>query len=211
LKEKEGRLKVKQQTLHTFEFLLSEEEEEKLLSYLTKNEPLLKGHLILLQGEIEKFPQVEEFLKERDFCFFQKEGCNLMERKRDVHQLPNISVEEALQVAEEDNDIKITEKREREIVEKPIRSGTYIETEKDLTVLSQMNSGSEIELSGNLEIFGTVNGRIICNGVYMLLRDIGENGSVIFNGIILDKDKFKSKKAKIVRLSKDMRLVVEEL
>ncbi len=211
---------MKQQTLQSFEFLLDDGDEEKFISYFTQNEPLLSGHLIILSGV--KYEKVEEFLSERGFCYLQKGNCKLNERKRDVRQLPKISIEEALEKLEDgkepeiekepENKVKLTKKRSREIIEKPVRSGTFIQTKNDLTVLSQINDGSEIEISGNLEVFGTINGKIICNGVYMLLRDIGAIGNVIFNGIILDKEKFKTKRAKIVRLnSSNMKLIIEEL
>jgi hypothetical protein len=45
----------------------------------------------------------------------------------------------------------------------------------------------------------------------MLVRDIGETGYIIFNGIILEKEKFKTKKAKLVKLDINSRLIVEEL
>ena len=45
----------------------------------------------------------------------------------------------------------------------------------------------------------------------MLIRDIGENGYIIFNGIILERDRFKKRNAKLIKLDKNNRLIVEEL
>ena len=75
----------------------------------------------------------------------------------------------------------------------------------------QINDGAEVETSGNLEIFGTVNGKVICNGSYMIIRDIGESGTVIFNGVILEKKRFQTKQAKLLKLDFNRKLIVEEL
>jgi septum formation inhibitor MinC len=198
-------LKVKQHNLQSFEFHLTEEDEEKFFSFFEKNEAILKGHTIILNSENE-FEKIENYLTEKDFCFFKRGNCEILERKREVHQVLDFSSEE-----EKKQTNSLAQQKKREIVEKPIRAGSSIQTENDLTVLSQMNGGSEIDTSGNLEMFGSINGKIVCSGSYMLLRDIGETGSVIFNGVILDREKFKSKKAKIIKLDKEMKLIIEEL
>ena len=207
-------MKVKQQTLQSFEFILSEEDDEKFFSYLDKNEPLLKGNVLMFSGKTIS-ENIKEVLKEKSICFFHK-NCELIMKKKGVIKLPNISVEDALETIKRgEEEVKVKEKKRgeniREVIEKPIRSGTFIKTKNDLIILSQINSGSEIEVAGNIELFGTVNGRIVCGGTYMLIRDIGENGYIIFNGIILEKDRFKSRKAKLLKLDKSNKLIVEEL
>jgi septum formation inhibitor MinC len=205
-------LKVRQHTLHSFEFMLEKGNEDKFFAFFDKNETILQGHTIILNGNGD-FQKIEDYLNEKNFCFFERKNCEILERKRDVLNMLDLSIDkkEEKEEIEQKEQSHLVSKKKREIVEKPIRSGTAIETKSDLTVLSQMNSGSEIELSGNLEIFGTINGRVICTGSYMLLRDIGETGNVIFNGVILDREKFKTKKAKIIKLDKEMKLLIEEL
>ena len=206
-------MKVKQKTLQSFEFILLNEDEEKFFSYINLNEPLLKGNLLILSGD-NISDNIQTFLKDKNICYIKK-GCELQTKTKVVKQLPNISLQEAmesLQRSEELEKVKNSKDENiREVIKKPIRSGTFIKTSNDLIILSQINSGSEIEVSGNIEIFGSINGRIICNGSYMLVRDIGENGNIIFNGIILEKDKFKDKKAKFIKLNENSRLIVEEL
>jgi septum site-determining protein MinC len=209
-------VKVKQHTLQSFEFILSNGDEDRLFSYINQNEPLLKGHAIIISKDdnFEISETITSFLKEKELCYFFKE-CNLSTRKKSVVTLPNMSIEEAFETIKKSEDIEEekTSSKEtiREVIEKPIRSGTYINSKNDLTVLSQINAGSEVEVEGNLEVFGSVNGRVICRGIYMLLRDIGETGLVIFNGIILDKERFKSRKAKLLKLNGEKRLLIEEL
>jgi septum site-determining protein MinC len=207
-------LKVKQQTLQSFEFVLNDGDSEKFISYMKQNSPLLKGNVVILNGEGE-LRDIEEYLTENNFCFFRK-SCELSTRKKSVVSLPNMSIEEALEtIKQSEDELSQTEhtnrERTREVIEKPIRSGSYIKTDNDLTILSQINGGSEIDVSGNLEIFGTINGKVECGGAYMLLRDIGDNGVVIFNGVILEREKFKSRRAKLLKLNSEKRLIVEEL
>jgi hypothetical protein len=59
-------------------------------------------------------------------------------------------------------------------------------------------------------VFGLLDGKITCNGDYMLLRRIGQSGTVIFNNIIMDKNKFQTDKTKIVKLV-NKQLSIEEL
>jgi len=207
-------LKVKQQTLQSFEFILDNGDKESFFSYIKQNEPLLKGYTIIINGKGD-ISEIKEFLEERNFCFFIRD-CELTTRKKSVIPLSNLSVEDALKTIKKneeksDNKNRNNRSRIREVIEKPVRSGSSIQTSNDVTILSQVNSGSEINVSGNLEIFGTINGRIECGGSYMLLRDIGENGLVIFNGVILEKERFKSKKAKLLKLDNDKKLIIEEL
>lgn len=206
-------MKVKQQTVNTFEFLLSGEDEEVFFKYVNQNEPLLKGHILILNSKNISI-KMKEFLVEKNICFIEK-NCELTVRKKSVIQLPNISIENALEKMKEFDEVEEEphQKRKhniRELIEKPIRSGTSISTKNDLAILSQINNGSEVDVDGNLEMFGTINGKVICNGTYMLIRDIGETGYVIFNGVILEKDKFRTRKAKLIKLNNN-KLIIEEL
>ncbi len=208
-------MKVKQHTLQSFEFLVISGDEEKIIAYLTQNEPLILGNTVILSTEDETLDfnkKIIPFLIEKKFCYLIK-NCNFSPRKRSVLTL-NKSIDEVLEnFKNSDDESNFTNKNERirVIVEKPIRSGSYIATKNDLTILNQVNGGAEIESEGNIEIFGTISGKIICNGTYMLIRDINDKGLVIFNGIILDKEKFKNKKAKLIKLNSDKRLFIEEL
>ena len=208
-------MKVKQQTLQSFEFILSETDDDKFFSYMKQNEPLLKDHLLMFSGKSIS-PRILDFLKEKSICYIHR-TCELTTKKKSVITLPIISIDEALKTIKKSENVEhrvLINKRDeniRELINKPIRSGTVIKTTNDLIVLSQINSGSELEVSGNMELFGTINGKVICQGQYMLIRDIGEYGYVIFNGIILEKEKFKSKKAKLLKLDKESKLVIDEL
>lgn len=210
-------MKVKQHTLLSFEFKLDSEDKESLSSYLDKNRDLLKNHLLVFN---EKLPEnIEEMLKEKSICYLNRENCSLNMRKKRV--LPfEVDIDSLIEENREKSESEETPSQTfgsmltsefRGAIHRPIRSGELIETDKDIVVLSRMNSGSEIRSSGNVEIFGVVDGRVECNGSYMILSRIGDKGSVIFNGIILDKALFRTKQPKIVKLSVDGKVKIEEL
>jgi aspartate 1-decarboxylase len=209
-------MKVRQITIQGWKFEYSSNQDEgKFIKYLTRNEPLIKGGLVIINSP-ERLPIVEDFLYSRGFCFLYEGSCHINFRKKDTKKiLPNISekdIEQIRKAEEEERKYKDKKRyRMKEVIDKPIRSGSHIVTENDLTILSNINDGAELEVYGNLELFGTVNGKVECEGSYMLIRDIGENGYIIFNGVILDKEKFKDKSAKLVKLDQNNRLVVEKL
>lgn len=197
-------MKVKQHTLQIFEFILDKEETEKFFNYFQKNEPILQHYTIVLSGDID-FSDIEGFLNERNICYLiNTKKCNFNSRNKVEISLDE--VEDTIPEEKEKKNIKI-----REVYEKPIRSGVAIQSDRDIAIFSQINDGAEVETSGNLEIFGTVNGKVICNGSYMIIRDIGESGTVIFNGVILEKKRFQTKQAKLLKLDFNRKLIVEEL
>ncbi len=212
-------MKVKQHTLQSFEFIIASGDEDKFIAYILKNTPVILGNTVILttdDSNLDLSIKIIPFLQEQGYCYFIK-NCNFSPRKRTVLTVDNLSVDEVMENIKKneelDNESRLLNSRERtrEIFEKPIRSGSFISTKHDLTILSQINGGSEIESEGNIEVFGSIGGRIVCNGSYMLIRDIIDKGLVIFNGIILDKEKFKNKKAKFVKLNSEKRLLIEEL
>jgi len=241
-------VKVKQHTLQSFEFIVSLEDEDKLISYLSQNQPLILGNTVVLTTDdpnLDFKKKIIPFLKENNYCYFVKK-CHFASRKRNVLTVDNLLTKEILDNFkinngdEIDSSSNINKKTEpdikndhdeklenehkpeqdnkngnklkiRELIEKPVRSGSLIFTKNDLTIISQVNGGAEVESEGNIEVFGSISGRVICRGTYMMMRDIGEKGQVIFNGIILDKEKFKNKKIKLLKLNSDKRLLIEEL
>jgi len=195
---------ARQHTLQIFEFILGQDEKEKFFNYFKRNEPILKNFTIVLSGDMD-FSDIEEFLNEREVCYLiNSKECDFNSRNRVEISLDE--VEDIIPEEREKKNIKV-----REVYEKPIRSGVAIQSDRDIAIFSQINDGAEVETSGNLEIFGTVNGKVICNGSYMIIRDIGESGTVIFNGVILEKKKFQTKQAKLLKLDFNRKLIVEEL
>ena len=209
-------MKIKQHTLQSFEFTITKSEdqeainksEEQFFKFFEKNEPLLTGHILIFDFITEK---IESFLSEKKICFIDKQKyCNLSIRKRDsVVELEVETEKEEQKIITNSNSSKY-KFQERAIIKTPIRSGEYIETDNDMIILSRINNGAEIISNGNMEIFGEIHGKVECYGDYIIVSHIGKLGSVIFNGVILDNNKFKKRK-QLISLSKDNTLIYQEL
>jgi septum site-determining protein MinC len=207
-------LKVKQHTLLSFEFTIGDSSFESFSSYLEKNRELLKNHLIVFKETPSV--EVEELLSSESICYINRENCSINMRKKRVtpFEIDVDSIKPTASDSEEEQSSKqlgVLSSGSSNAFHRPIRSGELIETEGDVTVLSRMNSGSEISAGGNVQIFGIIEGKVECNGSYMIVSRIGEKGNVIFNGIILEKSRFMSKQPKLIKLSTDGKLSIEEL
>ena len=181
-------MKLKQQNLKAFELTI--DDEEQFRSYLSKNAPLMQGHLLVLTNSPTE--NLSAFLKEQNFCFVSTENCELNSRKRQ-----SVRVQEEAKVEEKPEPIKKEEKIATPLVEKktilhrPVRSGETINAKGDIVVFGRVNSGSLLNIDGNGEFFDIIDGTINCNGDYLILKSIG-NGSVIFNSEIINKKALKS-------------------
>jgi septum site-determining protein MinC len=206
-------LKVKQHTLLSFEFTIGDSSFDSFSSYLEKNRELLKNHLIVFRETPSE--EIEELLSSESICYINRENCSINMRKKRVtpFEIDVDSIKPVGSNSDSDESLKPPNLSTggSGAFHRPIRSGELIETDGNVTVLSRMNSGSEITAGGNVQIFGVIDGKVECNGSYMIVSRIGEKGNVIFNGIILDKKLFTSKQPKLVKLSTDGKLSIEEL
>ena len=209
-------MRIEQQNLKSMVFTLgSEKDNKELLLYLTRYGYKLTKTFVILKGEQKPSHLIIETLKQHNICFTYQKSCQF-----NYKSIFTIKDFPCTKTTESDNDIlqlnrskssnNLINTKIREFIKKPVRSGFSYQTENDLTILSQINNGSEITVFGNLEVFGLLDGKITCNGDYMLLRKIGQSGTVIFNNIILDKNKFQTDKTKIVKLV-NKQLSIEEL
>jgi len=180
-------MKLKQKNLKAFELTI--DDEEQFRSYLSKNAPLMQGHLLVLTNSPTE--NLSAFLKEQNFCFVSTENCELNSRK---HQ--SVKVHEEPKLEEKPEPIKSEEKivtpliEEKTILHRPVRSGETINAKGDVVVFGRVNSGSLLNIEGNGEFFDIIDGTINCSGDYLILKSIG-NGSVIFNSEIINKEALK--------------------
>ncbi len=179
-------MKVKYRNIRVFE--LEIDNEENFFSYFAKNEILLRDHLLLIKGNINK--KIIDFLDVQNICYHDISQCNLK-------KLLNKSNREEEKSKESLNKVKFTNEKELKdeksfetlVFDRPIRSGEEIIANGDLVIFGRVNSGSKIKAYGNVEIFGEIDSLVECEGKFMLIRKIGL-GEVIFNGEILDKERF---------------------
>ena len=209
-------MRIEQQNFKSMVFTLSSEKDsEELLLYLTRYGYKLTKTFVILKGHQKPSHLIIETLKQHNICFSYQESCQfnyksiftIKDFPCNQEEKSNDDISNQLKKKPENG---LINKKIREFIKKPVRSGFSYQTENDLTILSQINNGSEITVFGNLEVFGLLDGKITCNGDYMLLRRIGQSGTVIFNNIIMDKNKFQTDKTKIVKLV-NKQLSIEEL
>ena len=96
---------------------------------------------------------------------------------------------------EKTSEIKVIEKEklifkpcEVKIYDKIIRSGIEIKSDNKLVFLNKINAGAKIYSSKEIEIFGEVDGDVICDGEYMIVKK-SKRGSIIFNNEVVDEIK----------------------
>jgi len=178
-------MKLKQQNLKAFELTI--DDEEQFRSYLSKNAPLMQGHLLVLTNSPTE--NLSTFLKEQNFCFVSTENCELNSRKRQTVKVQEEPKEENPQPEPTKSEEKVIAPliEEKTILHRPVRSGETINAKGDIVVFGRINSGAILNISGNGEFFDIIDGTINCNGDYLILQSIGK-GSVTFNSETINKE-----------------------
>lgn len=174
-------MKVKQQTLKGFECEIDDVESFK--AYYTKNEPLMRGHLLILSGLVDD--DLKMFLDEKEAAYIDSNKYSLSTRKKRSTAV----LEEPEPCAITSNEKIPKSKSVSMVFHRTIRSGEALHMDDDLVFFGRINSGALIESSRSIQIFGIIDGIIRCEGEYILLKEIGQ-GSVFFHGEELDKSQF---------------------
>jgi septum site-determining protein MinC len=186
-------MKAKQKNIRVFE--LNIENEDDFFSYMDKNIILLKDYLLLINGTLTS--KMQEYLDEKGCCYKSMQGCSLKLGAKEVRN----------QTKEESKPIEIVQYIEVEdeksepttlTFHTPIRSGTIVEHDGDITIFGRVNSGAKVICGGNLSVFDMIDGIVECDGDYMILKDI-QKGYAVFNGDILDKGLFDGTLKKITK------------
>ena len=186
-------MKAKQKNIRVFE--LNIENEDGFFSYMDKNIILLKDYLLLVNGTITS--KMSEYLDEKGCCYKQMQDCNLKlgakeaksEKKEDSKP---IEIVQYVEVEDEKQELTTL------TYHTPIRSGTIVEHDGDITIFGRVNSGAKVICGGNLSVYDSVDGIVECDGDYMILKDI-QKGYAVFNGDILEKELFDGALKKITK------------
>ncbi len=194
-------MKAKQKTIRIFDIEITNDEE--FFAYMDKNLILLKDFFLLLNGHVSE--EVTTYLTKHNFCFKAAKDCNIkISSKQSSSENRAIMSQKSEEKYNSSTETKIQivkEKVKTLFIEKPIRSGTEIEHDGDVTVFGRVNSAAKVIAAGNVEIYGIVDGLVQCDGDYMIIQELGK-GHIIFNGDILDRDLF-DKNVKKITKSKD--------
>ena len=192
-------MKVKQQTLKGFEFDVDGGEAFK--EYYTKNAPLMKGHLLILRGNVDA--EIKSFLDEQYAAYIDTNERSLLTRKK-----RSTAVLEDLEPSEKESSVESAKSKDVNVYYRTIRSGEAINSQSDLVFFERINSGAVIECSQSVQVFGIIEGLIRCDGEYILLKEIGQ-GTVLFHGEELDKSQFDGH-LKLVKYNKNA-IVIKDI
>jgi len=190
---------VKQKNLRVFDIEI--ENEEDFFLYFKKNIVLLREYFLLLKGSVTD--KIVAYLEKEGVCFKDISSCD---KKSLFWQKSRQKVESK---ENKDKTKKESIVAKTMIFHRPIRSGEEIVAKTDVIVFGRVNSGSKLICSSNVQIFGTVDGIVQCDGEFMIVQKLGQ-GSVIFNGEILDKEDFEGVGLKKIFLENE-KIVIKDL
>lgn len=180
-------MQARQYSVRVFEINI--ENEEDFLAFVRKNIVILKRYLLLIKGGVT--PLIEEFLNKEGIAFTK----NLpLEPKNGKTSL-------------------FTKQSGLKIIDTIVRSGQEIVEKSDLLVLKRVNSGAHIKSEGNFIALSSVEGKVECNGDFMLLKSSAK-ACILFNGVDISeqiddenfyKIKFKDNEIIISQYRKDIK------
>ncbi|RDU74601.1 hypothetical protein CQA57_00695 [Helicobacter anseris] len=153
-------IQTKQRSIRVFE--IDNTDLEECLDFLQKHSLLLKDYLIFFAHTPQK--ELEELALQLGLTYFVPN-----------HSFAPIKVEKSREV------------EKLKIISKPVRSGEDIEHQGDLIICDNVHNGARISATGCISIFGNCEGRIECDGAYLILKNIHAN-HIIFNGQIFSKE-----------------------
>jgi septum site-determining protein MinC len=169
-------MKTKQKHLKVLDIVIDDKSE--FFSYADKNYLLLKNFLFELSGNVDG--EVREFLDSRNISYVTSD---VFKSKEMFRKKSSNSLNELLKGKKKE------EKPQKMTIYEPLRSGQEIEEDIDIVIFGRINSGSRVISSKNIEVFNEIDGTVICNGDYLVIKSIN-NGSVMFRGTILNSEDF---------------------
>jgi septum site-determining protein MinC len=193
---------AKQKNLRIFELFV--EDDESFINYMDKNLLLLKDYLLLVNGKLT--PTMREYLQDKGCCYKEIDGCKIKLRAKEIKKE---RAQEKIEIVHYVQDEQEIEKNQNtKVIKTPVRSGTIVEYDGDITIFNRVNSGAKVICGGNLSVFGLIDGVVECDGEYMILQEIGK-GFAVFNGDIIEKELLDGKLKKIS--STEDGLLIEDL
>lgn len=185
-------MKIKQRSIRVFE--IECDTLEGADEFIEKNIEILKDFFVLLKGSfaLEVYPLAQRY----GLTCMVSEGVSAFGAKEKAKETNVIVQNESLfsnkedksPAENQDNLVNVTQTIVcRTLYDRPIRSGEEIIIEGDGTIVGRINGGSRVIVHGNGAFFDQIDGMVICDGSFALIRSIGK-GSLIFCGEIIDKD-----------------------
>jgi septum site-determining protein MinC len=154
---------LRQKTIRVFEV----DDFDNLKKVVESKYELVKNRYFLLKTHNK---EIEEFLKNKNLPFFILNSDSFTPEKEITPQIEVIEKEIVKKI-----------KSETIIYDKIIRSGEEIRSENNLIFLNRINAGAKIYSSGNIEIFDECEGRVVCEGDYIIVKK-NVKGTIIYKG-----------------------------
>jgi len=155
---------MKQRTLRVFEV----EDFERMKNIIENKYELVKNYYFMLKIPDE---DIQKYLKDKGLNYFVLNSDESFTSKKEIikENLPKIKIIEKEIIKSKEKNVKI--------FDRIIRSGEEIEYEGDVVFLKRINDGAKISINGNVILLDENNGRINCEGKYIL---VSKNNSYIF-------------------------------
>ena len=154
---------MRQKTLRVFEV----DNYENLKNIIQSKYELIKNHFFLLK---EKNEEIENLLKENNLSYFIENSEGFTPKKETIPEIKVIEKEIVKKI-----------KPKTVIFDKIIRSGEEIKTDDNLIFLQRINAGAKIICRGNVEIYAECEGKVICDGDYLIVKK-NKKGTILFKG-----------------------------
>ncbi|NPA50061.1 MAG: hypothetical protein GXO02_00340 [Epsilonproteobacteria bacterium] len=148
-------MKVKQYNIKVFEIEIDNKFE--IIQFIQKNITILQKYLINLKGEVDE--EIEDLL--RHYNILYTKNLTIDEKKGSKEQISTTN--------------------QLEVMDMVIRSGCEIVAEGSLVFLKRINSGAFIHCERNFIALDIVEGMVVCNGDFMLIK-ASNKAKIIFNG-----------------------------
>jgi septum site-determining protein MinC len=177
-------MKTRQRSIRVFEIIT--DDYEKFVKFVTKREVTLKKHLLLIKTKNE---HIKDYFNKSNFEYIIVDP-DFKEETENIEKNENSNLEKNLEKKEQNIVIKT------KIYDRIIRGGEEIISNDKLIFLKRINPGAKIVSNESIEIFDEVEGTVICNGEYMIVKK-NNKGTIIFNDdeIKVDKLSFITKDA----------------
>lgn len=181
--------------------------------FFSKNAMLVKNYLIILDGNVT--PEVKALLDKAGAVYIQNSAAfpkfSLIKKDTSESDTTPAQTKPQPQAVTQNTTNSEPPKQpacSKKIIDKTLRSGTEIEHAGPVAIFGRINNGARVVAQGELEVFGDIDGLVECEGAYMIVKGV-VNGSIIFNGEIVEPSLFDGSLKKIS--THENKLVVEEL
>ncbi|NPA55624.1 MAG: hypothetical protein GXO40_04590 [Epsilonproteobacteria bacterium] len=168
-------MKTKQKSVRVFEIVSNNY--EKVTNFIEKKGILLKRFLLVIKTDnkdiinyFQDKPYEVRFVKP-DF-----DGSDEVIQIEDEEQSSSTTNVEVNTVDNADVGLQKTE-----IFDRIIRSGSEIRSTNKLVFLQKINAGAKVYSTQEIEIFAGVEGDVVCDGEYMIVKQAKENKIIFQN------------------------------